>query len=256
MTKNNVLKFIFVAMCVLTVAVTINSCSQMNNSVKIDLDTIELVQFEDIADDAQVAVIKTTLGDMKAVLYPEYAPNTVQNFINLAQSGYYDGTYIFRIQDEAYFAGGSPNTDGSLDDDYDEESEKIANEFHQNLWPFKGAICSLSEFKNCSGSRFVVVDSIEFTDEIKEEMLSSSENTLLSDAFIEHGGVPNYSQQMTVFAQIYEGLDIVDVISSQDSDPDNEYQPYEEIIINSIEISTYGEEKEKDNTAETSDIVE
>jgi cyclophilin family peptidyl-prolyl cis-trans isomerase len=61
---------------------------------------------------------------------------------------------------------------------------------------------------------------------------------------------------MTVFAQIYEGLDIVDVISSQDSDPDNEYQPYEEIIINSIEISTYGEEKEKDNTAETSDIVE
>ena len=48
---------------------------------------------------------------------------------------------------------------------------------------------------------------------------------------------------MTVFGQTYEGLDIVDVITSQDSDPDNEYQPYEDIMINSIEISTYGEQK-------------
>lgn len=256
MAKNNVLKFIFAAMCVLTVAVTINACSQVNESMKIDLDTMELVQFEDIADDAPVAVIKTTLGDMKAVLYPEYAPNTVQNFINLAESGYYDGTYIFRVQDEAYFACGSPNADGSLEEGHNEELEKVTNEFHQNLWPFKGALCSMSNFRNCSGSRFIVVDSIEYTDEIKEEMLASNENTILADAFIEHGGVPNFSQQMTIFAQIYEGLDIADTISSQDADPDNEYQPYEDIIINSIEISTYGEENGKDSSSETSDIVQ
>lgn len=244
MTGKSVMKFIFAAMCVLTVAVTATTCGKMNDSISIDLDSIELVQFEDIADDAQVAVIETTLGDMKAVLYPEYAPNTVQNFINLAESGYYDGTYIFRTQDEAYFAGGSPNSDGSLNEDYDKDIEKTENEFNQNLWPFKGAICSLSGYKNCSGSRFVVVDSIEFTDEIKEEMLSASENTILSEAFIEHGGVPNYSQQMTVFAQIYDGLDVVDLISQQESDPDNEYQPYEDIIIKSVRISTYKAEED------------
>lgn len=251
MTKASVLKFIFAVMCVITVAVTFHSCQQINSSMNIDLDTVELVQFEDIADDAPVAVIDTTLGTIKAVLYPEYAPNTVKNFTELAESGYYDGTYIFRLQQGTYFAGGSPNSDGNLNDDYDKSREKVANEFHQNLWPFKGAFCSLSTNNGCSGSRFVVVNSIDFTDEVKEQLMATSENTLLSDAFIEHGGIPNYSQQMTVFAQTYEGLDIVDTITSQDSDPDNEYQPYEDIIINSIKISTYGEEKSEADVSET-----
>lgn len=243
MTKNNVFKFLFAAMCVITAAVTFYSCSQINESMQIDLDTVELVQFEDIADDAPVAVISTTLGDIKAVLYPEYAPNTVQNFIDLAESGYYNGTYVFRIQKDTYFAGGSPNADGTLKDDYDKSKEKIKNEYSQNLWPFKGALCSLSNDSSCGGSRFLVVDSIEYTDEIKEQLLATNENTILADAFIEHGGIPNYAQQMTIFGQVFDGLDIVDVITSQDSDPDNEYQPYEDIMINSVEISTYSEQK-------------
>lgn len=243
MTKSNVLKFVFALMCVITIVTMMYSCQQASRNTSIDLDTIELVQFsEDIADDTPVAVIKTTLGDMKAILYPEYAPNTVQNFTELAQQDYYDNSYIFRIQKGTYFACGSPQPDGNLPDDHDKEREKIANEYHQNLWPFRWSICALNTGMNCSGSRFIVVDSIEFTDEIKEEMLSSSENTILADAFIEHGGIPNYSRQMTVFAQIYDGTDIAELIANQDADEDNELQPYEEILITDIEISTYGEQ--------------
>lgn len=240
MTKKSVMTFLFAVMCTLTIAVTLYSCTQVNESMKIDFETIELVQFEEISDEAPVAVIKTSLGEIKAVLYPEYAPNTVNNFISLAESGYYDNTYVFRTNEDVYFAAGSPNQDGSLNDDYNKENENILNEYHQNLWPFKGALCSLSS-NNHGGSRFLVVNTIEFTDEIKEGLLSSSENTLLADAFIEHGGVPNYAQQMTIFGHTYEGLDIVELIASKESDPDNEYIPYEEIMIESIEISTYGE---------------
>lgn len=240
MTKNNVMKFLFAMMCTITIAVTLYSCSQAKESMNIDFDTIELVQLNEPDDDDTVAVIKTSLGEIKAVLYPEYAPNTVNNFIQLAQSGYYDNTYVFRTNENVYFAAGSPNQDGSLNDGYNKENENIANEYHQNLWPFKGALCAVSS-SGYGGSRFLFVNSIEFTDEIKEGLLSSSENTLLADAFIEHGGVPNYAQQMTIFGQAYEGLDIVELISSKESDPDNENIPYEEIMIESVEISTYGE---------------
>lgn len=246
MTKSNILKFIFSLMCVLTIATMLYSCQQVNDRMEIDIDSIEFVQFnEDIPDDTPVAVIKTTLGDMKAVLYPEYAPNTVANFTNLAKQDYYDDSYIFRVQKNTYFACGAPNPNGDLNEDYDKNMEKVQNEFHQNLWPFRWSICSLSENRGCSGSRFFVVDSIEFTDEIIEEMRSTSENTKLADAFIEHGGIPNYSQQFTVFAQIYDGTDIAELIAAQDSDEDNELRPYEDIKITDIEISTYGEQNKE-----------
>ena len=92
------------------------------------------------------------------------------------------------------------------------------------------------------GSRFLVVNSMEFTDEIKDELMELfKENTSLSEAFIEHGGIPNYAQRMTIFAQTYEGLDIIDTITAQDIDTDNENRPTQDIIIETIEITTYAE---------------
>ncbi len=244
MTKKNIMSFFFALMCTLTIAVTLYSCSSAKENMTIDFETMELVQLNEIADDTKVAVIKTTLGDIKAVLYPEYAPQTVNNFIELAESGYYNDTYVFRTSPSVFFAAGSPNRDGTLNEEHNQDYEKIPTEFHQNLWPFKGALCSLSNNMNCGGSRFLFVNTIEFTDEIKEGLLSSSENTKLADAFIEYGGVPNYTQQMTIFGQAYEGLEVVEKISSAESDSDNDNIPYEEIKIESVTISTYGEEKQ------------
>ena len=76
------------------------SCMQFmsrSDTIYIDTDTLELVQTEPPKEGDTIAVIKTSLGDIKAVLYPEYAPNAVKNFTELAESGFYDNTYVLSL---------------------------------------------------------------------------------------------------------------------------------------------------------------
>ncbi|MBQ8010657.1 MAG: peptidylprolyl isomerase, partial [Oscillospiraceae bacterium] len=74
----------------------------------VDVNTMELVQLEEPEEGDPVAVINTTYGEFRAVLYPEYAPQTVENFIALAKSGYYDDTYVFEQKQDVYAAAGAP----------------------------------------------------------------------------------------------------------------------------------------------------
>jgi peptidyl-prolyl cis-trans isomerase B (cyclophilin B) len=115
---------------------------------------------------------------------------------------------------------------------------------------------SISSKSGCSGSRFIVINSVEFTDEFKEELISiydddENPDTRLADAFIQYGGAPNVSQEWTIFAQTYQGFDVIDKICGQDvNDADNEdYQPTSDIIIEKVEISTYSKD---DSTVGTS----
>ncbi len=229
------------------------------NSKYIDMKNLELVQLETPEDDAPVAIIKTSLGDIKAVLYPEYAPNAVESFTELAESGYYDNTYVFQSEPGVYFGAGSAEKNGDLGDKYNESAETIEQEFHQNLWTFKGALCSMTTgqekgfFKKLmgnarifNGSRFAVLNTVEFTDEFKQELLDTNkDDTIVADAFIEKGGVPNLSQQITVFGQTYEGFDVIDKLTDLEVVEDEEETkvPVEDIMIETIEISTYGDQK-------------
>ena len=225
--------------------------------IELDMDSIEFVQFEEPKENDTIATIKTTLGDIKAVLYPQYSPNAVQNFIELAESGYYNNTYVFHSEKGIYTAMGSPLKDGTLPEGYDESRELVEMELNQNLWPFKGAICSMtttvkksfwdflkSDATYYCGSRFCVINSIDFTDEVKEQMYSYSSDTKIPDAFIEHGGIPNFSQQITVIGQTYEGFDVIDQLTNlegQPSDDDTSKIPVEDVMILSVEIGKYSE---------------
>ena len=115
------------------------SCVQYftsQTSSYIDMDTLELVQKQQPENGDTTATIKTTLGDIKCVLYPEYAPKAVENFISLAESGYYDNTYVFQSEPGVYFSAGSPLKNGNLDDNKIEGTKEWEQEIHQNLWPF------------------------------------------------------------------------------------------------------------------------
>ena len=82
------------------------SCMQYISSSTgsyIDMSTLELVQTQEPENGDPIATIKTSLGDIKVVLYPEYAPNAVKNFTDLAESGYYDNTYVFNSEPGVYF---------------------------------------------------------------------------------------------------------------------------------------------------------
>jgi peptidyl-prolyl cis-trans isomerase B (cyclophilin B) len=222
----------------------------------LDLDTLELVQLNDPQEGDPICIIHTSVGDISAVLYPEYAPNTVENFVNLAESGYYDNTFVYNIIEDTYFTAGSPNKSGTLDTNLDSGDEEIPLEYSQNLWPLKGAIYSvttkvdkgfiktlMNRATRYGGSRFGICNSIEMTDEIKENLTSESQKSDIANAFIEKGGIPNFSQQMTIFAQVYDGFDVIDDITGTSLEDETNYNgyylPQEDIRILNIEISTY-----------------
>ncbi len=225
----------------------------------VDVNTMELVQMEEIEEGAPIAVVNTTYGEFRAVLYPQYAPKTVENFIMLANAGYYDDTYVFEQKQDVYAAAGAPNADGSLES-ATATNELIPIEPHQNLWPFRGALCAMNttveggffdrlfhNTKTYSGSRFLILGSVDFSDEeFVTQFREASGSEELADTFIAHGGVPNFAQQMTVFAQTYEGMEVVDAICSaavqEASNAAGFTPPAEECRIISVEISEYTKE--------------
>ena len=231
---------------------------ERNNSyITIDPETMDLVQLKEPEEGAPIAVMDTTLGEIRFVLYPDRSPNAVANFTELANSGYYNNTFIFHSESGVYSMGGAPNKDGSAKDD---SHERVERELNQDLWPFKGAICVMNTTVKQSlkdkilgggtyynGSRFLILNTVEFTEEFNKELRESSESEKLADAFIEKGGVPNFSQQMTVIGQIYSGMEVAEKLAGLETKSGGAYNfPVEDVMINSVTIGKYSSEEEKD----------
>lgn len=222
---------------------------------KIDYNSAELIQYDLPADDTPVVVYETSRGTFKAVLYEEQAPEYCEYFEKLVNDGYYDGTHVFGVQDGVYFMGGSKTSDG-IDDDATDKTEHDP-EKSKDLWPFYGSMAAYGNRKSAfnsqiqAGSRVLFIGSIEFDEETSEQLESASENKQLNDAFRNKGGVPNFSQQYTIFAQVYDGFDAyaavlgADVVKPSESDDDNtaDLRPKDDIVFEKVYMSTYGENK-------------
>ena len=265
---------IYILMVVMTLlCVGVFSCTtymEQERKTVVDMSQVELVQLETPAADAPAMKITTSAGTIVAELFPEQAPAYVKQFTELAESGYYDNTYVFSVEDGVYFEAGSPNPDGSLNSADGDTYERVERETSGDLWPFRGAFCVpttaqegnlwdriTGKMTTYCGTRFVVCNSIVFDESAKNELESVSENAeKINQAFLENGGVPNYSQQMTVFAQAYgdESFDTIDKITSaavKASSGDGGYTPPEEdILIQKVEIGTYGAFASDAKTAE------
>ncbi len=226
-----------------------------NYTAVIEPDQIALIQLDEPEIGTPTAVMHTTAGDMVYVLYPDECPQTVANFISLAQSGHYDNTYVFRVEQDIFFSAGSENPDGTIAEP-DGACEQITQELSPKLWPLRGALCALTSKSESgffrilfnkqefyTGSRFLVVDSIEMTDEIREGLISENNTdtqNLVGQAFLDYGGIPNYSQQITVFGQLIEGYDILDGITGAAlTGEEGAMRPQEDILITSVEIAEY-----------------
>ena len=226
-----------------------------NRYITIDPDTIDLVQLRSPEKGDPTATVVTSLGQFSFVLYPDKSPKAVENFIRLAESGYYDDTFVFNSDSGVYAGMGSKERSGELAADAaGSDCERVPRELSQDLWPFKGAVMMMNtsldrtfsqkllgggEYYN--GSRFIAANTIEFTDDMKKEMLDASDYTTITDVFIEKGGIPNFSQQMTVIGQTYEGLEVVEALSSLQAQSNGYYMnPDEDVKIISVTIGEYG----------------
>ena len=146
--------------------------------------------------------IETNKGPIEFELYPEDAPQTVNNFVCLAQDGYYDGTPFHRIVQGFVIQGGDPTGTGSGGPGYKFSDEPVSKDYE------RGTLAMANAGPNTNGSQFFIV-----LDDLR-------------------GKLPkNY----TIFGRVTDGLDVVDAIANTPTDRMD--RPVEQVVIESVTIN-------------------
>ena len=161
-----------------------------------------------------IVTITMENGDvMKAELYPEIAPNTVNNFISLINKGYYNGLIFHRVICGFMIQGGCPDGTGMGGPGYSIKGEFSGNGFENNLKHTPGVLSmARAMHPDSAGSQF----------------------------FIMHKTSPHLDGQYAAFGKVTEGLDIVDKIANTPTDYSD--RPYETQQIQTMTVDTLGEE--------------
>jgi cyclophilin family peptidyl-prolyl cis-trans isomerase len=147
------------------------------------------------------ATFKTEKGDIVVELFADKAPLTVENFINLARSGFYDGTTFHRVIGGFMAQGGDPTGTGTGGPGY-----KFRDEFHPSLRHDSAGILSMANAgPGTNGSQF----------------------------FITYGPTPHLDDRHSVFGKVTEGMDVLRSI--RERDPQRDRQPGDR--TETIEIS-------------------
>ena len=158
-----------------------------------------------------IVTIKTNKGTMKVELYPEVAPNTVNNFISLVKSGFYNRTIFHRVIPGFMIQGGDPEGTGMGGPDYSIKGEFSANGFNNTLKHTKGVISMARSMRpNSAGSQF----------------------------FIMVANAPHLDGQYASFGQLTEGQDVADAIVA--SERDYMDKPYEDCVMEEVTVDTFG----------------
>ena len=167
-----------------------------------------------------IVTITMESGDvMKVELYPDIAPNTVNNFISLVKKGFYDGLIFHRVIPGFMIQGGCPDGNGMGGPGYAIHGEFTQNGFPNNLKHEPGVISmARAMHPNSGGSQF----------------------------FLMHKDAPHLNGAYAAFGKITEGLDVVDKIAQVPTDPND--KPVKPQVIQSMTVDTQGEEYPEPDT--------
>ncbi|MBO0481482.1 peptidylprolyl isomerase [Candidatus Enterococcus courvalinii] len=178
------------------------------------------------------ATIKTNRGDITVQLFPELAPKTVQNFIELAKKGYYDGVIFHRVIPDFMIQGGDPTGTGMGGESI--YGESFEDEFSRELFNLRGALSMANAGPNTNGSQFFIVNN----ENVPANMLGQLEGAGFPAEVIEAykgGGTPWLDFRHTVFGHVVEGMTVVDEIANVQRGPQD--RPVHDVVIETIEIS-------------------
>ena len=177
------------------------------------------------------ATIKTNHGDIKIQLFLEQAPMTVENFVRLAQKGYYDKTIFHRVISDFMIQGGDPEGNGTGGTSiWDHPFE---DEFSQELFNLRGALSMANSGPNTNGSQFFIVQNKNMPKRYIKQMEPAGYPKEIIHAY-KQGGTPWLDGRHTVFGQVIDGMDVVDEIAKVKKDKID--KPLEDVVINTIDI--------------------
>lgn len=177
------------------------------------------------------AVLKTNQGEIKIQLFPEQAPMTVENFIRLAQKGYYDGTIFHRVISDFMIQGGDP--EGNVTGGESIWGHLFEDELSRELFNIRGALSMANSGPNTNGSQFFIVQNKNMPKRYIKQMEPAGYPKEIIHAY-KQGGTPWLDGRHTVFGQVITGMDVVDKIAK--SKKDKMDKPLEDITIDSIQV--------------------
>ena len=153
-------------------------------------------------------------GEIVLELYPDKAPNTVNNFISLASSGFYDGLTFHRVISGFMIQGGDPNGTGTGGSGYTIKGEFSLNGFKSNDIKHARGVISMARAMapNSAGSQF----------------------------FIMHANASYLDGQYAAFGRVIRGMDVVDRIAAVPTDFND--KPKKPQVIKSMKVETFGKE--------------
>lgn len=150
---------------------------------------------------------------IKAELYPEAAPNTVNNFISLIKQGYYNGLIFHRVIKGFMIQGGCPEGSGMGGPGYSIKGEFSGNGFQNDLKHSEGVLSmARSMMADSAGSQF----------------------------FIMHKNSPHLDGQYAAFGKVIEGMEYVNAIAETKTDYND--RPLEPQLMKSVTVETFGTE--------------
>ncbi|WP_195853997.1 peptidylprolyl isomerase [Aerococcus tenax] len=183
-------------------------------------------------DQNPTATIKTTLGDITLTLYPEVAPKAVKNFIELSQSGYYDGVIFHRVIPNFMIQGGDPTGTGRGGESI--YGSAFEDEFSNQVFNFNGALSMANAGPNTNGSQFFIVSAQEVPQAMLDQMKALSWPEEVIENYAQKGGTPWLDHKHTVFGQVVDGMDVVYQIEAVERDSHD--KPLEDVSIVTIDI--------------------
>ena len=178
------------------------------------------------------ATIKTNRGDIQIVLFPEHAPKTVENFIELSKKGYYEGVIFHRVIPEFMIQGGDPTGTGMGGESI--YGEAFEDEFSDKLFNLKGALSMANAGPNTNGSQFFIVQSNQMPDNMIGQMQDAGFPEEIVEAY-RKGGTPWLDFRHTVFGHVLDGMSVVEEIANVQRGPQD--KPVHDVVIDTIEIT-------------------
>lgn len=189
-------KYISASLLLVMTSAFVVGCSSKEDSINNPTATIKIKDY----------------GTVVAELYPDQAPNTVNNFIELSEKGFYDNLTFHRVINDFVIQGGDPDGIGTGGPGYSIKGEFASNGFDKNT--------------------------LSHTDGVLSMARSMDNDSAGSQFFIVTGNATYLDGEYAGFGKVTEGMDIVEKIEKVETDEND--KPTQDIVIESISIDNNG----------------
>lgn len=188
-------------------------------------------------------------GTVKIELYPDIAPNTVNNFISLANNGFYDNLTFHRVVKDFMIQGGDKNGDGTGSPSLSDLNKNISSS-QDKEYAIKGEFQANGYDNSLKHTEGVI--SMARADYSSLGKTEEGYNSAGSQFFIVTKTATSLDGQYASFGKVIEGMEIIHKIENLTTNENDE--PTEKVVIKSIKVDTFGKKYGLPNTIDVFDI--